>query len=116
MMLSGMAWSLSKTYSNAENIMEDAKRRIERLRKEIDKIDDQLLPLLNERARLAIDIGHIKRKINLAVFDAQREEQVISHIVSKNNGPLEDERLIRLFKAIIAESRGLEKEESAKKE
>lgn len=51
---------------------------IEMLREEIDKIDSKLLQLLNERSKLALEIGEIKKKYNLPVYDPEREK--------KNNG------------------------------
>ena len=39
-------------------------RKIQELRKKIDEIDDKLVDLLNERARIVIEVGNIKKTEN----------------------------------------------------
>ena len=80
---------------------------IEDWRIEIDKIDERLIELLNERSKCAIAIGRIKRKRGMAVYSPQREKQVISHVIGKNDGPLDSEAVRRLFERIIDESDAL---------
>lgn len=86
--------------------------KIAKFRDEIDRIDELLVKLLNDRAKAATEIGHIKRKYNLPVYAPLREEVVIHHVVSKNPGPLGDKAIQRLFERIIDESRRLERETS----
>ena len=64
---------------------------------EIDKIDEQLVELLNQRSRCAIEIGRIKRKLGLPVYSPSREKEVIDHVTRLNGGPLEPEAVQRLF-------------------
>lgn len=79
---------------------------IEELRKKIDEIDEKLVELLSQRARLAKDIAALKGD---KVFDASREEMVIRHILSLNRGPISNEELTYLFREIISICRRLEK-------
>ncbi len=82
---------------------------IEDWRKEIDLIDEQLIRLLNRRARCAIEIGRIKRQAGLAIYSPAREVEVIAHVVKLNGGPLDREAVRRLFERIIDESRRIER-------
>jgi chorismate mutase len=68
----------------------------------------QLLELLNERAKCAQAIAEVKKKKMLPIYDPLREKQVFDAVLSKNNGPLSDEAIRRIFECIIAEHRRLE--------
>ncbi|MBI3653409.1 MAG: chorismate mutase [Acidobacteria bacterium] len=78
-------------------------------RDEIDRIDEELVRLLNRRSVCAIEIGRIKRELNLPVYSPNRETEVIRHVLSQNHGPLEMAAIRRLFERIIDESRSLER-------
>ena len=82
---------------------------IEHWRKEIDQIDEQLVRLLNERSKCAIELGRIKRELGLAIYSPDREKQVIQHVTSVNGGPLDAAAMRRLFERIIDESRSIER-------
>lgn len=78
-------------------------------RRRIDEIDAQLVKLLNERSRYAIEIGKIKRANGMKIYDPEREAEIVRNVVSSNPGPLDDEAIKRLFERIIDESRRLER-------
>ena len=78
-------------------------------RKRIDEIDAQLAELLCERSRCVIEIGKIKRRQNLPVYDPEREKEVLAKIIKDNRGPLESKALRRLFERILDESRRVER-------
>jgi chorismate mutase len=78
-------------------------------RKRIDEIDAQLAELLCERSRCVIEIGKIKRRQNLTVYDPDREEEILSRVTRNNQGPLENDALKRLFERILDESRRVER-------
>ncbi len=61
--------------------------KIEDLRKKIDEIDDELLGLLNSRAKLVIDIGRIKKEQNTVFHVPDREKQILERLAKKNKGP-----------------------------
>lgn len=82
---------------------------IEDWRDEIDRIDAELVRLLNERSKCCIEIGHIKRVIGQPVYSPSREKQVIDHVIGVNSGPLDAEAMQRLFERIIDESRHIER-------
>jgi chorismate mutase len=82
---------------------------IEDWRNEIDKIDEQLVKLLNQRSNCAIELGRIKRELGLPIYSPDREIEVIAHVTGINGGPLEPEAIRRLFERIIDESRRIER-------
>ena len=78
-------------------------------RKQIDEIDRQLLKLLNARSRCAVEIGHLKKRLNLPAWQPEREAEVLRNVVDANSGPLDDGAIRRLFERIIDEARSLER-------
>ena len=82
---------------------------IEDWRRRIDELDQQLVKLLNERARCALEIGHEKHRKGLPVYQPDRENEILSNVESANTGPLADTAVRRLFERIIDEARALER-------
>jgi len=82
---------------------------IDELRKRIDLMDDVLLRVFNERARIALEIGHVKKGLGLPVFDPGREKRIFSRMKEDNPGPLDDGAVVRLFERVVDESRRLER-------
>ncbi|MBI4639388.1 MAG: chorismate mutase [Candidatus Tectomicrobia bacterium] len=83
---------------------------IDEIRKKIDQIDNQILQLLNERAKLAVQIGEVKKARNLEITDQTREQQILERIRQENPGPLSAEAITRLYEKVIEESKRLERE------
>jgi len=91
---------------------EDKKRALDAiaaLRDEIDRIDAELVVLLNRRAAQALEIGRIKRVLNMEIYQPSREEAVLRHVRGLNPGPLDADAVARLFERIIDEARRLER-------
>lgn len=78
-------------------------------RRKIDEIDQQLVKLLNERSKCAVEIGHLKKKLNMPAWQPEREAHILRNIVKSNPGPLDDAAIRRLFERIIDEARSLER-------
>jgi chorismate mutase len=93
----------------AESGSGGAWEQIELLRQRIDEIDRQLVELLNERASCVVDIGHVKRARNLALYQPDRERKVFEAVEAMNPGPLSGRALRRLFERILDESRSVER-------
>jgi chorismate mutase-like protein len=87
---------------------------IEDWRRKIDEIDRQLVQLLNERSKCAIEIGKIKHDLNMRVYDPEREREILRRIKETNDGPLDNEGLQRLFERVIDECRRIERLEREK--
>jgi chorismate mutase-like protein len=82
---------------------------IQHWRSEIDRVDEELLLLLNRRARYAIEIGLLKRRAGLPIEVPEREAAIIARMVEANEGPLDGDAIRRLFEAVIGESRQAER-------
>ena len=82
---------------------------INEIRKRIDLLDDVLLRVFNERARLALEIGRRKNELGLPVFDPAREKRIFARMKEENPGPLDDGAIVRLFERVVDESRRLER-------
>jgi chorismate mutase len=85
-------------------------RTLEDLRRDIDRVDEVLVRLLNERARCACEIGRLKKDLGVEVYQPEREKQVLEHVRSvAAEGPLGPDAIVRLFERIIDEARRLER-------
>ena len=78
-------------------------------RKEIDRIDDVILELLNKRAKLAIEIGKAKASRNMEFYSPQRERSIFERLSASNEGPFPNEALRAVFREILSASLSLEK-------
>ncbi|HON73319.1 MAG TPA: prephenate dehydratase domain-containing protein, partial [bacterium] len=81
---------------------------IEEYRSIIDRIDKEILELLNKRASLVIEIGKEKLKDNKPFIDIVREEIHLRELLSSNSGPLAEDSIKNIFREIISASRMLE--------
>ena len=74
------------------------------VRERIDGIDRQIQALIAERARWAHQVGKAKGKLKAAVdyYRPEREAQVLRQVLDRNDGPLSDEVLLRLFREIMS--------------
>jgi chorismate mutase/prephenate dehydratase len=83
--------------------------KLQPLREQIDAIDTQILALLNQRARVAQEVGHIKAQTKAPVFRPEREAQVLRGIADKNPGPLHNFDVQTVYREIMSACRALEK-------
>jgi len=85
-------------------------RTLDELRDDIDRVDEVLVRLLNERARVACEIGQLKKTLGVDVYQPEREKQVLAHVRGiAAEGPLGPDAIARLFERIIDEARSLER-------
>ena len=78
------------------------------LRSQIDGVDDQILDLLNQRAKVVLAVA--KAKGGGVKFSPAREAQIIERLTAANSGPFTDESLIAVYREIIACCLGLEQQ------
>ncbi|NCX98562.1 MAG: chorismate mutase, partial [Planctomycetia bacterium] len=78
------------------------------LRSQIDRIDRELVGLMNQRAELARQIGHLKQSSGQVTYDPSREEMVLERVVASNGGPLSGESLKAVWRELISGSRAIE--------
>lgn len=85
---------------------------IDEIRLKINRLDNELLRIFNERAALALEIGHVKKKLNRPIYDPKREKLIFDRMKQANPGPLDNDAIVRLFERVIDESRSLERARS----
>jgi monofunctional chorismate mutase len=88
--------------------------KIDDWRSEIDNIDNELLQLLNRRAKFAARIGELKQAAGLPLLDEDRERALLSRLCRVNAGPLDKPAIARIFLRIIREIRRMETTKGAR--
>ena len=78
------------------------------LRADIDRIDRDLVALMNARAELARQIGHLKQSSGQVTYDPSREEIVLERVAAAGSGPLSRESLKAIWRELISGSRAIE--------
>jgi chorismate mutase/prephenate dehydratase len=81
---------------------------IENIRREIRHKDGEIVKLLNERARLSLEVGRIKGREGIGVYDPAQESRVLNKIAALNEGPLAGETLCLIYREILSSSRALQ--------
>ncbi len=81
---------------------------LKKLRNQIDKIDSQVLSLLNERARKALKLGEIKGRRGMGSYAPARESEIHRRLFKKNKGPLSNRSLKTIYREIISSARTIE--------
>ena len=80
-----------------------ARPTIEQLRTKIDSLDERIQALIAERALCAREVGVVKGLTATADFyRPEREAQVLRRVVERNQGPLRNEEVVRLFREIMS--------------
>lgn len=82
---------------------------LQALRQQIDALDLELLSLLNERARLAQQVGRAKQDSAGAVFVPDREAAVLERLREANQGPLRLEHLQAIYREVLSSCRSLQR-------
>jgi len=82
--------------------------KLDRLRKQIDSIDRQVVELLDGRARIAKQIGDFKRKHGLAHYDPARQKMILSHVMERGRGLFPRTGLKAVFTEIMSHCLSLE--------
>jgi chorismate mutase/prephenate dehydratase len=78
-------------------------------RQAIDKLDAQLIKLLNERTRHVLAIGEIKMKAGQEIYAPHRERAVLNRVCRLNQGPITNESLQAIYREIMSSALSLEK-------
>ena len=77
-----------------------------KIRDSIDSIDNQILSLVSERAKLAIQAGQAKQDSNK--YKPARESSILNRLTEMNEGPLEQAQIRNIFNEIISSCRSTE--------
>ena len=86
---------------------------LEDWRKEIDSIDEEIVRLISRRAEIALKIGALKAAAGLPVVDTAREDEILRSAARRSKGVLKREAMVRIFRAVIRESRNVQAETRA---
>src|SRR5262249_27971545 len=87
----------------------DPRLAVERLRREIDAVDREIVGLRNRRARLGRQVGREKAALGWrASHDPEREREVLLRVSMANEGPLPQEDLLAIYRRLIEATRSLE--------
>jgi chorismate mutase/prephenate dehydratase len=78
-------------------------------RQSIDKLDAQIVRLLNERTRHVLAIGEIKLKAGEEIYAPHRERAVLDRVCARNAGPITNEQLRSIYREIMSSALALEK-------
>lgn len=82
---------------------------LDELRKEINKLDREIVELLNRRAEVVVKIGEIKAVDGTPVYAPDRERGVLDRIREASKGPLPDKALMAIYRELMSASFSLEK-------
>lgn len=82
---------------------------LENLRKQLKKIDEELLALLNERLKVSKEIGLIKKEKGLKIRDKKQEKAKIEQLIGQNKGKLSPKTIQKIWKVIFKESKATQK-------
>jgi chorismate mutase/prephenate dehydratase len=85
--------------------------KLDQLRKRIDVLDEQIQTLLNERAACAQQVAEVKREEHddVVYYRPEREAEVLRIVRARNQGPLPDDEIVRLFREIMSACLALER-------
>jgi chorismate mutase/prephenate dehydratase len=89
--------------TNAEN------EAVDGLRAEIDRLDDELLALLNRRAHLVEDVARLKQTTGHPFYAPHRERAIIDRLQEANPGPFPTEAIRPVFQEVISACLSLER-------
>ncbi len=82
---------------------------LKKFRTQIDKLDQQILDLMNKRASLSVQIGKLKNDSGGVVFSPSREEEVLNNLLKDNEGPLLPITIRSVYRELFSASRSLQR-------
>ena len=86
---------------------------LEKLRQEINQIDDELVVLLEKRMKLVNQVATYKQETGKAVLDTKREEVILGRVVDHVENPAYKDTILATFKDILKNSRAYQEQKKA---
>ena len=83
-------------------------RSLEELRPLIDQVDMEIVRLLNERAKLVVEVGRFKRSSGSPIYAPHREQAVLAKVLEASGGPLPDQTIESVYRELMSGSFALE--------
>ena len=90
----------------ADNAADEA--HLAELRRRIDELDERLVGLLAERARVVVAVGKAKQTKGTPIYAPHREAEVLARVIGNNPGPLSDRTMEAIFRELMSGSFALE--------
>src|SRR5690625_3632975 len=87
---------------------------MEQLREQLDKLNIDILKLINQRGDLVQQIGEIKGKQSTRRFDPVRERDMLNEIIGNNDGPFTNATIEHIFKEIFKAGLTIQKDDHQK--
>ncbi len=84
------------------------KLTVSALRRELDRIDREILAAMNRRGALALQIGELKHADAQSIYDPQRESEVLQQAAANNAGPLTDAGVRAVFRELVSATRAVQ--------
>jgi chorismate mutase len=82
--------------------MNSYEEEIEGLRREINRLNAEIVEKLAERVDVALRIGEVKRRYGRPIVDMSRESKVYQHVQELAQGKgIDSEGVVRVFREII---------------
>ncbi len=82
---------------------------LDELRAEINRLDKEIVELLNRRAEMAVEIGKLKSTDGTPIYAADREQDVLERVLGANQGPMPNKALVAVWRELMSASFVLEK-------
>ena len=80
-------------------------------RQNIDQIDSKIVDLLDQRAKLSLDLQKAKEENDESVFSAIREATVLANVQKTHQGPFPASSLKSVFGEIVSACRNLQSQD-----
>ncbi len=84
-------------------------KRIQKLREQIDEIDEEIIQFLKKRMGISIEVGKLKDELHIPIEDKKREKEIIDRLTKIAGKNLSEEQLIRIFTAVFKSSKQFQK-------
>jgi chorismate mutase-like protein len=91
-----------------EKSRSELSKELKKERVKIDLIDQKLLTLLNQRLRIALEIGKIKKEMGKKIYDPRREKEILDRLNRNNRGPLNGKDLKKIFTTVMKTCREIQ--------
>ncbi len=89
---------------------------LRRLRKRLDRVNRDLLSLVQERGELVLEVAVLKDDLGIDSYDPRREAEMLRELTAHGEGPFSSAELEAIFKALFAACLGLQRRCRARRE
>ena len=84
-------------------------KRIQKLREQIDEIDEEIIQFLKKRMGISKEVGKLKDELHIPIEDKKREKEIIDRLTKIAGKNLSEKQLIRIFTAVFKSSKQFQK-------